>query len=144
MSDIGPFSIGYAFHETAQWNQEDLMRGARFLGDQNPLHNDLEAARVGRFGRLIACGPHISGIHACLLPTHCTHLGFEVVGTNFTIRDTGPVFADTTYKLAWEVVAIAAHRSGGHLVDWAGSVRSDDSERPSIEATGQVLVASKA
>jgi acyl dehydratase len=139
-SDLVPFHIGYAFHEAGRWTETELMIGARFLGDRNPLHNDVEAARAGRFGRLIACGPHISGLHACLLPTHCTGLGLGVVGTSFTTRYTGPVFADVDYTMAWEVVGVIPHRSGGNLVDWIGAVSAAQSQRACIEATGQVLV----
>jgi acyl dehydratase len=142
-SDLVPFDIGYAFHEAGRWTETELMIGARFLGDRNPLHNDVEAARAGRFGRLISCGPHISGLHACLLPTHCTELGLDVVGTSFTTRYTAPVFADVDYTLAWEVIGVKSHRSGGKLVDWIGAVSKRESKRSSIEATGQVLISTK-
>jgi acyl dehydratase len=134
------FSIGYSFYASGRWSEAELIIGARFLGDQNPFHNDVDAARTGRFGRLIACGPHISGIHACLLPTHCTTRGLEVIGTSFTTRYSAPVFAHVAYVMSWEVVGLVTHRSGGTLVDWTGTVTSEASPRPSIEATGQVLV----
>jgi acyl dehydratase len=135
-----PFFVGYRFSQPGKWTEDDLIAGARFLDDRNPLHNDPEAARSGRFGRLIASGPHISGLHACMLPTHCVGLGIEVLGTNFTIRYAAPVFAATDYVLTWEVVGLKDHRSGASLVDWVGSVAELSEGRASIEATGQILV----
>jgi acyl dehydratase len=42
---------------------------ARTMGDANPMHHDEAFATPSRFGGLIACGPHISGLHRCMLPT---------------------------------------------------------------------------
>jgi acyl dehydratase len=139
---VEPLAAGYRFAQTLSWDEEEIVAGARFLDDRNPVHNDHAAATASRFGRLIACGPHISGIHACMLPTHCTSRGFGVLGTFFTVRYSAPVFANTPYELHWTVTAATPHKSGGHIMDWVGAVGPSEGGRACIDATGQLLVTS--
>jgi 3-hydroxybutyryl-CoA dehydratase len=140
--NVKPFVIGYRITRTLAFNDDEIIAGAVFLGDRNPLHNDAAAAATSRFGGLIACGPHISGIHACMLPTHCTSLGFDVVGTTFTTRYTAPVHSNAAHEFTWTVTTTAPHRSGGFSIDWAGTVMNP-TRRICIEATGQVLVTNR-
>jgi 3-hydroxybutyryl-CoA dehydratase len=143
MTTSAPLDLGYRFARTLTLSNDEIIAGARFFDDQNPIHNDLTLAATSRFGGLIACGPHVSGIHACMLPTHCTNLGYDVLGTVFTVRYTAPVHADTLHELAWTITAITPHRSGGNLIDWTGTVTNQTTERVCIEATGQILVSQK-
>jgi 3-hydroxybutyryl-CoA dehydratase len=138
-----PLDLGYRFARTLTLSNDEIIAGAQFLDDQNPIHNDPAHAATSRFGGLIACGPHISGIHACMLPTHCTSLGYDVLGTLFTVRYTAPFHTDTLHELAWTITAITTHRSGGNLIDWTGTVTTQTSERVCIEATGQILTTQK-
>lgn len=137
-----PLDVGYRFARTLSLRNDEIIAGARFLDDKNPIHNDPVLAAASRFGRLIACGPHVSGIHACMLPTHCTALGYDVLGTVFTVRYTAPVDANTQHDLTWTITAITQHRSGGNLIDWTGTVTNQTNERVCIEATGQTLATS--
>ena len=137
-----PLDVGYRFARTLTLSNDEIIAGARFLDDQNPIHNDPVLAAASRFGGLIACGPHVSGIHACMLPTHCTALGYDVLGTVFTVRYTAPIHADILHDLAWTITAITQHRSGGNLIDWTGTVTNQTSERVCIQATGQILATS--
>lgn len=132
--------IGYSIQKTLLLTDEEVVNGAVFLGDRNPIHNDPNAPATKRFGGLIACGPHVSGIHACMLPTHCTALGFDVLGTVFTVRYSAPFRANVSHDLSWVVSAVAPHRSGGSLVNWSGRVACQQTAVVCIEATGQVLV----
>jgi 3-hydroxybutyryl-CoA dehydratase len=142
--NFAPLDLGYRFARTLTLSNDEIIAGAQFLDDQNPIHNELTLAATSRFGGLIACGPHVSGIHACMLPTHCTSLGYDVLGTVFTVRYTAPVHADALHELAWTITAITPHRSGGNLIDWTGTVTNQAAERRvCIEATGQILATQK-
>jgi 3-hydroxybutyryl-CoA dehydratase len=132
--------VGFRISEKLVLNDDEIIAGARFLNDRNPLHNDVEKAGRSKFGGLIACGPHVSGIHACMLPTHCTELGYDVLGTVFTVRYTAPVLAQVALELSWTIASMSEHRSGGQLVDWQGTVGEEASGRICIDATGQVLL----
>jgi 3-hydroxybutyryl-CoA dehydratase len=141
MSDFEPFRIGDRIARTICLSGHEIIVGAKFLEDANPLHNDAEVAAKSRFGGLIASGPHIGGIHACMLPTHCNRLGLDVLGTYFTTRYRSPVTADVEHELAWVVTGVASHKSGGWLVDWAGTI-STFATNPvcCVQTTGQLLV----
>jgi hypothetical protein len=56
-----------------------------------------------------------------MLPTHCTALGYDVLGTTFTVRYTAPVHARMDHDLRWVVTATTTHRRG-ELIDWTGTV----------------------
>ena len=137
--DSFAFDIGYRIEDTLALTDEEIVTGARFLNDRNPIHSDPTAPATLRFGGLIACGPHVSGIHACMLPTHCTALGFDVLGTVFTVRYAAPFRANVKHDFAWSVNAVTRHRSGGNLIDWVGTVTSRPTNVVCIEATGQIL-----
>jgi 3-hydroxybutyryl-CoA dehydratase len=134
-------TVGDRIARTVTLSPAELIAGAKFLQDANPLHNDAEVAAKSRFGGLIASGPHIGGIHACMLPTHCNDLGLNVLGTYFTTRYLAPVMVDVEHELAWVVTAIANHKSGGWLVDWSGTI-STFATNPAccVQTTGQLLV----
>lgn len=136
---LGPLELGYRIVDTLTLTEDEIINGARFLNDRNPIHNDPIAAAASRFGGLIACGPHVSGIHACMLPSHCTDLGFDVLGTAFTVRYSAPFHPNVLHDLVWSVSAVAPHRSGGEFIEWTGTVSSRVSGVVCIEATGQVL-----
>ena len=138
--DSRSLEIGYSIQNTLLLTDEEIVNGALFLGDRNPIHNDPSSPATERFGGLIACGPHVSGIHACMLPSHCTALGLDVLGTVFTVRYTVPFRANLLHVLSWVVSAVAPHRSGGSLIDWNGRVSSQRRGVVCIEATGQILV----
>lgn len=136
---ITTLDLGYRFAKALRLSSDEIIAGAQFLDDQNPIHNDPAHFATLRFGGLIACGPHVSGIHACMLPTHCTSLGYNVLGTVFTVRYSAPFHADTLHDLAWTITALAPHRSGGNIIDWTGTVTNQTSGQSCIEATGQIL-----
>lgn len=138
--DARPLEPGYRIVDTLTLTEDEIISGAKFLNDRNPIHNDPVLAAASRFGGVIACGPHVSGIHACMLPSHCTDLGFDVLGTVFTVRYTAPFHANVLHDLNWAVSAIAPHRSAGNFVEWTGAVSSRATGVVCIEATGQVLV----
>jgi 3-hydroxybutyryl-CoA dehydratase len=141
LSPVEPLRVGDRIARTLALNAAQLIAGAEFLQDANPLHNDAAVAARSRFGGLIASGPHIGGIHACMLPTHCNHLGLDVLGTYFTTRYVAPVMVDVEHELAWIVTMITPHKSGGWLVDWTGTI-STFAANPvcCVQTTGQLLV----
>jgi acyl dehydratase len=141
MSGLEPFRVGDRIARTMCLSALEIIGGAEFLQDANPLHNDAEVAAKSRFGVLIASGPHIGGIHACMLPTHCNALGVDVLGTYFTTRYVAPVKADVEHELSWVVIGVTSHKSGGWLVDWAGSISTFATNLVCcVQTTGQLLV----
>jgi 3-hydroxybutyryl-CoA dehydratase len=137
--DFASLGLGYRLVMSLTLTNDAIISGAKFLNDRNPIHNDVTVAAASRFGGLIACGPHVSGLHACMLPSFFTEVGANVLGTYFTVRYAAPVHANVPHELHWEISKLEPHRSGGTLIDWAGAVTSQATHRTCIEATGQVL-----
>jgi acyl dehydratase len=128
-----PFVVGEFVETTMAFTNQDILEGARFMNDRNPLHNDVGFAASTRFGALIACGPHISGLHSCMLPTWFSQQ-CAVLGVEFTTRYLAPVFADREYTMRWEIVAITPGGSG-YSLNATGVVTNDRAVAISSEAT---------
>lgn len=132
-----PVEVGQRIEDVLRLDAPTIIAGAELLGDKNPLHSDVAAARASRFGSLIACGPHAAGIHACMLPTYVSSLGHGVVGVDFTLQYRQPILPDVEYVMWWEVSATEPR--GQHwLATWFGAVGVGGVE--SITGTGSVLI----
>jgi acyl dehydratase len=107
------------------------------MGDRNPLQNYIAVAEALRFGSLIACGPHIAWIHACMLPTYGTSLGAAVLGLEFSVTYASPVFPNIEYQMWWEVACVTA-KGKGWVVEWHGAVSLGAVN--AISASGTVLL----
>lgn len=132
-----PVRLGLRIEEVIELDSDAIIDGARWLGDRNPLHNDPQAAAVSRFGSLIACGPHVAGVHACMLPTYVSSLGFGVVGIEFTVRYERPVLPDVAHTMWWTVEATES-RGRNWQAFWRGGVDANGTR--CIAATGSVLI----
>ncbi len=111
------------------------------MGDEIPLHTDQAAADNSRFGSLIACGPHVAGVHACIIPTHFARMGVGALGIESSVRYELPIFADVTYSMNWTVQSLASQRRNW-LVALAGDV-ADLEHGVAIRATAAILLLQK-
>jgi acyl dehydratase len=134
-----PIEVGWTISRSLGLTAEDIVAGALFLDDRNPLHNDEAAAAASRFGELIASGPHVAGLHASMLPTELSAFGAPL-GLEFTVRYVAPVKAGNI-TMQWSVVSVSAKASlGGHFLRLEGTVRSEQDELL-ISSEGLVLLA---
>jgi 3-hydroxybutyryl-CoA dehydratase len=135
-----PIPEGFVISRTLVLTPEDIIAGAKFLGDGNPLHQDPVVAAASRFGELIASGPHIAGLHASMLPTELSVYGAPL-GLEFTVRYSAPVIAGTL-TMTWTLTSVEAKPSlDGHFLRFHGDVRSDQDQRVLIASDGLVLLA---
>ena len=132
-----PVAVGQRIEAELALDTESIIAGAIMMRDLNPLHNDAAEASKSRFGSLIACGPHVAGIHACMLPTYFTGRRLGVVGIEFTVQYRRPVLPDAVYTMWWEVANVEV-RGSNWRTDWIGAIEAAGS--PSIAGTGSVLV----
>ena len=140
MNDLPcPVSEGFTVSRLLALSPEDIIAGACFLDDRNPLHHDPVAAAASRFGGLIASGPHIAGLHAAMAATELSAYGAPL-GLEFTIRYAAPV-KPGTLTLTWTVTSVEPKPSlDGHFLRLSGEVRSDQGEAL-ITSKGLVLLA---
>jgi acyl dehydratase len=95
MSEIGQtWTKPYAF------TLENIRQFARDAGDENPLHHDEAVAKASRFGSIIACGAHMSGVLMSLAASRLAG-GKQNVGLEFSFRFVRAIPAGTEAILTW-------------------------------------------
>lgn len=133
-----PLRVGYRFSSVHRFDPAQVSAFALAAGDTNPIHHDVEAAAVTRFGKPIASGTHTTALLMGLVASHISTLG-EVVGVKFTMDLLRPVFADEQVVLEWEVIGIQAHPRRGHFLDLQGMVAGMEGDCR-VRGLGRVLV----
>jgi 3-hydroxybutyryl-CoA dehydratase len=135
-----PTEVGFTFSKEVSWSSEELIFGAKLLGDENPIHSDLAFAQSTVYEDLIACGPFVSGIHACMLPSYFSKFG-GVVGIESTVRYEAPVYAGVPHLLAWVVESIQERtKHGGYVISCTGSIKRPHDGIACVTATGNILL----
>lgn len=115
-----PLAVGERFTTRAVFDAASIRAFATLSGDNNPLHHDDTAAAAGPFGRLIACGPHVSSLMMGLDATYLSRR-FDALGLHFDFRFVKAIPAGTELTLEWTITGIRATRSlDGHVVSVEG------------------------
>lgn len=140
-----PVSLGEALSCQVTYSCEDIARFARESGDTNPLHQDPEAARRSRHGRIIASGQQTAARMMGLVASHFSRrqagLAREVLCLNFNFAFRAPVFAEQALTLHWTVEQLSLNRKlGGWLAELAGQASRTDDGTPCVIGRGTVLV----
>jgi acyl dehydratase len=136
--------VGELVLKTVRYSREDISHFARLTGDDNPVHHDVEAARLARHGDIIAAGQQTSGLMMGLAATYFSRysdgIHREMLCLNFNFSYKLPVFAEQELQLRWLVTSTQwNNRLGGVLVQLEGdaSVRPG---QPSVIGRGTILV----
>ncbi len=137
-------NVGEEFSKTVRYTRETISQFARLTFDENPVHHEIEAARLARHGDIIAAGQQTSSLMMGLAATHFSRssdgLHREMLCLNFNFSYKLPVFADQDLLLTWVVAATQWNAKLGGLVvqlDGNASVRVG---HPSVIARGTILV----
>ena len=67
--------VGYIIESQLLLSEKEVVDGAKFIGDLNPVHNDPDNEQTIRLGGIIASGSHITAVFSALLPTHFMKFG---------------------------------------------------------------------
>ena len=112
---------------------------AKAAGDSNPIHHDPCFAAATRFGRPIASGPHTAALLLALTASHFSKNG-AMLGLEFWVRFTRPIYADETICLEWMVIKVTPNEKlNGDIVDLRGRIKGQDGNT-ALGAKGRVLV----
>jgi acyl dehydratase len=112
---------------------------ANAVGDNNPIHHDIEFASTTRFGRPTASGPHTTALLLALTASHFSEQG-AMLGLEFWVKFIRPIYADETIRLEWMVVKVTPNEKlKGEIVELRGRIRGQDG-KTSLGAKGRVLV----
>lgn len=130
--------IGHRFERTLRWSPEDIIRFAREVGDENPLHHDASYAAATCFGSLIASGAQPVAILMAMCGSQATREA-PGVGLEFAFRLVGPAKPNDTIVFVWEVTAIERNeRLVGTVVTLQGKAVGSNG-RPIVTATAKTL-----
>jgi len=136
--------VGEEIARTVRYSTDDIAAFARMTFDDNPLHLDPEAAKQGRFGRIIASGQQTSAILTGMLATYFSRdddgVERRMLCLNMNFAFKAPVFAEQDVRLLWRVAAAEWNRSlNGMVVHLDGHARPPDG-LPAVIARGTILV----
>jgi acyl dehydratase len=117
---------GERFRRRVTFDAESIRTFAEVSGDRNPLHHDEDAAAAGRFGTLIASGPHVTALMMGLDATYLSR-EHEALGLGFEFRFVRAVPAGITLTLEWTVASVEPKASlEGDVVTVDGRAIDDD------------------
>ena len=137
-------SIGETFARRLRLGADEIRDFATLVGDHNPLHHDVVAARAAGYRTLIASGTQLGSVLMAMTATHFAQPGADrrprlSLGLGFELTFRGPVYADEDIDLRWTVTVVSWKQSlAGWLTLLSGDARAGD--RLLLAATGTLLV----
>lgn len=118
--------IGYTWTKPYRFTLENIKQFARDSGDENPLHHDDELAKASRFGNIIACGAHMSGVLLSLAASR-PDLTKASVGLEFSFRFVKAIPAGTDVILSWTSTGVEPNEKlKGDIVIAEGKIADAD------------------
>ena len=119
-------SIGDAFKCNLSLSDDEVVEGAQFVGDANPIHSSPNHDNK-RVSGIIASGSHVSAMFSGMIPTHLSQFG-AILGLEMSFRFKSPVFPNLKYIMEWRV----SHkewsvRLAGHLITLDGDITGPSS-----------------
>lgn len=139
-SALGDATVGYEVVRAYSFTADAIKAYAVMAGDTNRLHLDEAFATESRFGGLIACAAHSTGVLMSVLADVFSPNG-EAVGLGFDLMLRRAVTAGTEAELAWTVTERAmSDKLLGEVVTLAGEVREARTGKVFVKGTGRLLV----
>lgn len=130
--------VGEYFGREAVLLPDAITRFAEMVGDSNPVHHDVNAAKAAGFDGIIASGPHTSAILTSLLADHYSRRA-PMLGLEFAAKFLQPILAGKCCRYEWEVIGVQTKpRLFGELVSLIGHVIQEG--KTAISATASVAV----
>ena len=115
--------LGEKIEKSITLTKDEIIEGATFCGDLNPLHVDEAYAAQARFGGLIASGSHTTALFSAYISTYLAQSG-PIIGLEMNYRFHKPIFPDEAISLVWEVVELVENeKSQSTLINVEGAIR---------------------
>ena len=137
----GPqFDVGRSVSRAYTFTRENIAEYCRIAGDPNPLHLDHEYASSTKFGGIIACAAHSTGVLVSVLADAFSRNGESVgLGFSFTLRRAVPEGCQG--DLVWTIVGQEwSSKLKGHVIELRGELRDSVSGLAMVQADGRLLV----
>jgi 3-hydroxybutyryl-CoA dehydratase len=94
--------IGYSFSSPLFLSEEDIIDGAKAVGDFNPIHSTSDNQHPLGFKTVIASGSHVTGLFSAMIPTEFSKFG-PMIGAQMTLKFLRPILPNVTYSMEWVV-----------------------------------------
>ena len=134
--------VGETFSKRYEFDAAEIVAFAKAAHDPNPLHHDEAWAKRTRFGGLIACGAHTTGVFTSLCAEWFSER-FDTVGLEFSFRLRRAVPAGLSAFFTWSVTSVEpAEKHGGVIATVEGTI-SDADGRVYTLGKGTVLACPK-
>lgn len=140
IADVAPIEIATGAEVTAVYTftDDNIRAYAAMAADTNPLHHDAAFAARSRFGTLIACAAHSTGVFTSLTAAAFSNAG-QSVGLEFTHTLRRAVRTGTQARMTWRVVSLTpSDKLAGDIFEVEGAM-IDESERPLVVSRGRLL-----
>ncbi len=123
-----PVKIGFSFEKTIKLSEEDIATFAKLSGDMNPLHHDEKAAKLSRFGSIIASGPQSSSLFMGTIATNIAP-GYTMLGMKIDGEFKAPVKPNINLQIKWVVTTVIPKgKLNGYIVTCDGGIYYNDEE----------------
>lgn len=134
-----PFHVGRTATRNYQFTEENIAAYSNISGDTNPLHLDPEFASRSKFGGIIACAAHSTGVLVSVLADEFSRSG-EVVGLGFSFTLRRAVKAGCDAELIWTITGSKwSEKLKGRVISLEGEVRDKSTGRSLVIAHGDML-----
>lgn len=139
-TDAGDFRVGRVVTRDYLFTRERIVAYAEMAGDNNPLHHDEAVASRSRFGKLIACAAHSTGVLTSLLASSFSQDG-RAVGLGFEFMLRRAVAVDTDAVLMWRIDSVEdSLKPRGRVISLSGEIRDRDGLERYLAAQGRMLI----
>ena len=130
--------IGHRFSSNLLLTEEEIIEGAKFVADGNPIHGRANHQN-SRVSGIIASGSHVTGLFSALIPTHTVQYG-HMLGLEMSFEFRAPILPDTLYLMEWAVTDMQNSAAmGGNIFSLQGEIKKSG-EKPAVHGTARILL----
>jgi len=119
------YDIGHIIQRDLYLTADEIILGAKFVDDQNPIHHKAVHNNPNVKG-LIASGSYVTAVFSALIPSHFskTH---AMVGIEMSFKFAAPIRADIRYKMQWTLITKSwTEKLGGYICELGGIIETPD------------------
>ena len=132
------YNIGHVIKSQLQLTSADILSGAEFVDDQNPIHHNADHNNTKVKG-LIASGSYITAIFSALIPSHFSKTN-TMLSIDMSFKFIAPIRPDVKYNMQWTLTAKNWNEKlGGHICDLDGIIEASNG-RPALTGRATILI----
>ena len=117
------YDIGHVIKSELQLTADEIISGAEFVGDKNPIHHNADHNNKKIKG-LIASGSYVTAIFSSLIPSHFSKTN-AIVGMEMSFKFIAPIRPNVKYNMQWTLIAKNWNEKlGGYIFELDGLIET--------------------